>query len=87
METRNLLTTIDNPFNPFDDFASWYEFDCEKEHFTCSRIARLADIDDEMTQREVEDELERVMNFIVRYDPEEKYMKVHETSAVSESQA
>ena len=87
METRSLLTTIDNPFNPFDDFASWYKFDCEKEHFTCSRIARLADIDDEMTQREVEDELERVMNFIVRYDPEEKYMKVHETSAVNESQA
>lgn len=25
-----LLTTIDNPFNPFTDWDSWYNFDQQK---------------------------------------------------------
>ena len=28
------LTTIDNPFNPFDDFNSWFLYDIEKGYDT-----------------------------------------------------
>ena len=75
METTHMLTTFDNPFNPFVDFSSWYMFDCEKQHNTCGRLARLAELDSEMTEREVNAEKERVMDFIVQYDLEGIFFK------------
>ena len=73
METKHMLTTFDNPFNPFVDFVSWYMFDCEKGYNTCSRLARIANLDSEMTQKEVDDEKERAMQIITKYDFEDKY--------------
>jgi hypothetical protein len=78
MEKGFMLTTLDNPFDPFDDFTSWFMFDCEKGHNTSSRLARIAQIDSEMSQKEVDEEMERAMDFIVKYDLEDKYIKVQE---------
>ena len=81
MEKSYMLTTIDNPFDPFNDFKAWYMFDCEKGHNTSARLARIAKIDDEMTQKEVDDEMDRAMDLIVKYDSEDKYIKVEEKDA------
>ena len=75
MEQQYMLTTLDNPFNPFVDFSSWYMFDCEKDHNTSSRLARIANVDSEMTQKERDEELDRAMNLIVKYDLEDIYVK------------
>ena len=75
MEYKSMLTTFDNPFNPFVDFSSWYMYDCEKNYNTSSRLARIANIDSEMTEQEKEDEMERAMNLIVKYDFEDTYVK------------
>lgn len=75
MEHKSMLTTFDNPFNPFVDFSSWYMYDCEKKYNTSSRLARIAIIDSEMTEQEKEDEMERAMNLIVKYDFEDRYVK------------
>ena len=70
MEHKRMLTTFDNPYNPFVDFSSWYMYDCEMQYNTCGRLARLADIDSEMTDREIDATKEEVMDFIVKYDME-----------------
>lgn len=75
MENKYMLTTFDNPFNPFVDFSSWYMFDCEKQHNTCSRLARIAEINSEMTEKEIDAEKERAMNIITKYDFEHKFFK------------
>ena len=75
MEQQFMLTTFDNPFNPFVDFSSWYMFDCEKGHNTSSRLARIVNIDSEMTQKEIDEERERAMNLIVQYDFEDIFFK------------
>lgn len=87
MEKGYMLTTLDNPFDPFDDFTSWYMFDCEKGHNTSSRLARVANIDSEMTQKEVDDEMDRAMDLIVKYDLEEKYIKVQEKQTATATNA
>lgn len=68
MESKYMLTTFDNPYNPFVDFRSWYMFDCEKHYNTSSRIARIAVVNSEMSQKEIDEAEDQAMNFIVRYD-------------------
>ena len=48
---ETMLTTSDNPFDPFEQFTSWFLFDVEKGYYTCAHLARLANITDEMTQK------------------------------------
>ena len=87
MEKGYMLTTLDNPFDPFDEFTLWYMFDCEKDHNTSSRLARIANINEEMTQKEVDDEMERAMDVIVKYDLEGKYVKVQEKQTATAGNA
>ena len=70
MENNRMLTTFDNPYNPFVDFTSWYKYDCEMMYNTCGRLARLADIDSEMSEKEIDEVKEEVINFIVSHDLE-----------------
>ena len=71
-----MLTTIDNPFDPFEEFTSWFLFDVEKGYNTCSRLARIANISDELSEKEVDEEIERAINEIIKYDFMNIYKKV-----------
>lgn len=70
------LTTIDNPFDPFEQFTSWFKFDVEKGYNSCSRLARIAKISDEMSQPEIDAEIERAIDEIITYDFMNIYKKV-----------
>ena len=68
MEKEFMLTTIDNPFNPFEDFTSWRLFDLEKGYNSCERLARIAELSDDLSQKEIDEEIERAIDEIIRYD-------------------
>lgn len=38
-----MLSTSDNPYNPFDEFNAWYAFDISKGYNTLSYLARLTE--------------------------------------------
>ena len=69
------LTTIDNPFDPFEDFTSWYLFDMEKGYDCCGRVDRLVNITDEMTDYEIECEVERTIDRLVELDFTDTFKK------------
>ena len=71
-----MLTTFDNPFNPFDEFTSWFLFDVEKGYNTCAKLARIAKLSDENTDQENDAETERAMDEIIKYDFLNIYKKV-----------
>ena len=71
-----MLTTVDNPFNPFEQFTSWWLFDIEKGYNSCSRLMRIARVSDDMSSKEEEDEIERAIDEIVKYDFLDVYKKV-----------
>lgn len=62
------LTTFDNPFDPFDDFTSWFLYDIEKGYNTCSKLARIAQLSDDMTQKEEIEASNIAIDEIINYD-------------------
>ena len=76
MSRRVRLTTIDNPFNPFDEFDSWFNYDIEKGYYTSSKVARLCHTTPDMTQKEQSEEFERAIDRLIEIDPLDIYIKV-----------
>lgn len=70
------LTTIDNPYDPFEQFTSWFLFDVEKGYNTCSYLARIAKVSDEMSQKEEDEEIERAIDEIITLNPLHIYRKL-----------
>ena len=75
-----MLTTFDNPYNPFDDFTLWLMYDKEQGYDTCERLARIAKLSDDMSQDEIDAETERAMDEIIFYDFLNIYKKVWQDS-------
>lgn len=76
MENECMLTTIDNPFDPFKDFTSWFLFDIEKGYNTCSYLARIAKLSEELSEIENDAEVERAIDEIIKHDFMNIYIKV-----------
>ncbi|WP_407450022.1 hypothetical protein [Fibrobacter sp.] len=70
------LTTFDNPYDPFDQFDSWNLFDTEKGYCSCSRLMRIANVTDDMSEEEIEAEIERAIDQIIYYDFTNTFKKV-----------
>ena len=71
-----MLTTFDNPFDPFEQFTSWFMFDVEKGYNSCGYLARIANLTDDMSDQEINDEIERAIDEIIQYDFMNIYKKV-----------
>ena len=76
METETMLTTFDNPFDPFDEFVPWFLFDVAKGYNTCSRLARIARTSDEFSTIEQKREDELAIDKIIDHDFLNIYKKV-----------
>ena len=61
-----MLTTTDNPYNPFTQFDLWFQFDVSKGYNTCSFIDRVANTSDELTDKENDKEIENAMKEIAK---------------------
>lgn len=70
------ITTIDNPFDPFDEFDKWFDYDTEKGYYTSSKIARLTETSDDMTDREEAIAYEDAIDRLIEIDPLDIYKKV-----------
>lgn len=62
------LTTFDNPYDPFDQFELWLLFDKEQGYNTCEYLARVAQLAENMSEKEKEEEINRAMDKIIKND-------------------
>ena len=82
MDTENIpnvevmLTTFDNPFDPFEDFVQWFMFDVEQGYNTCGKLARIARSSSDFSTVEQKAEDERAIDEIIDYDFLNIYKKV-----------
>lgn len=71
-----MLTTIDNPFNPHNDWDNWLAFDHEKQHNTCELLARLSFTSDGLPDSINDEIISNVIDDIILNDQLGIYMKV-----------
>lgn len=70
------LTTFDNPFDPFDEFDSWIQYDLDKGYNSCAYLSRIARTSDQLSDSENDKEIERAIDEIIRYDFMNIYKKI-----------
>ncbi len=76
MTNECMLTTVDNPFDPFTQFDLWFLFDVEKGYNSCAYLDRIAKTSDQLSDKENEEEIERAIDEIIKYDFMNIYKKV-----------
>lgn len=77
MTNEFALTTVDNPYSPFDQFDSWFMYDVEKGYNTCGMLARLTNVSDDMSSVEEDEEIARAIEEIIKYDFLGLYVKAY----------
>ena len=75
-EYQYALSTVDNPFNPFEDFASWYKFDVDNDYNSSAYLMRITKTSDQLSDKENNEEINRAIDEILKYDFRGIYIKV-----------
>ena len=76
-----MLTTIDNPYNPFTHYDEWNVYDETNLYFTNSLLARLTISSDELSERSQHEATKEAIDLIVNEDPLGIYIKVYPESS------
>lgn len=71
-----MLTTVDNPYNPFIQFDEWQAYDHSRGYNTCEYLARIAPISIELTDEENDMILNDAITEIIYYNVLGIYQKV-----------
>lgn len=72
-----MLTTIDNPFDPFTQWDEWRRFDEDKKYFTCAYLARIAKTSDDLSEADYDKAIENAIDEIVKFNINGLYKKVY----------
>lgn len=80
-EVEHMLTTVDNPFNPFTQFNEWYAYDESLGYHTTSFLARVLTSSDELSDTDQHLAIEEAIDEIVNYNVLGLYRKVSRQDA------
>lgn len=76
-----MLSTIDNPYDPFDHFDEWYAYDMllarqENRNTCCGYLAAVSQMSDDISEKEFEDIIEETIDDICELNLNGKFIKV-----------
>lgn len=72
----SMLTTINNPFDPFTEWDKWYQFDIDSGDDCCGYLARVAHIVPSMSEEEEREAIDIAIETIIEQDPTNMYKRV-----------
>jgi hypothetical protein len=78
--TRYMLTTFDNPFNPFTQFDEWFQWDVAAGYNTSSLLGRITIDSPELSEPDQEQAIQDAIDEIVRENVTGMFRKVSEDS-------
>lgn len=62
---KYMITTSDNPFNPFTQWDDWYFYDLSQGYNTCERLARLSKPSLILPYEAIDSEIEYAMDQLI----------------------
>ena len=71
----SMLTTVDNPYDPYTQYDQWLAYDEQAGYHTNSYLARIASTHPAMSDKEMGDAIESAIDRIIAIDPLGIYMK------------
>lgn len=73
---RHMLTTVDNPYDPWTQFDEWYAFDESKGYHSSSLLARVTLTSDELSIYYQDLAVESAIDEIIQENDSGLYRKV-----------
>lgn len=73
---ESMLTTIDNPFSPFDDYDAWFAYDLRSGYNSPSYLARVVVTSEDLSETDQLLAIEQGIDEIVELNPLGIYKKV-----------
>ena len=77
-----MLTTADNPYDPFTQFDQWFAYDEQKGYHTCAYLARMTKTSSQLTDMLYNDEVDRAIDRILKLNLTGNYVKVKRTKTI-----
>ena len=74
--TASMLTTVDNPYNPFTDFDNWYAYDTAMGYNTCAYLGRIVKSSESLSDADNELAINNAIVEILYFDVLGIYQKV-----------
>lgn len=73
---QSMLTTIDNPYDPFTQFDEWYSFDVSKGYHTCGYLARISLSSEDLSPEDEAIAIDAAIDEIIKFNVLGIYKKV-----------
>jgi hypothetical protein len=77
-----MLTTEDNPYNPFTEFDQWYAFDTQVGHHTLALLGRVCITSDELSELDQSRAIDHAMDEIVSENVSGLHMLIAEDTVI-----
>lgn len=71
-----MLSTIDNPYSPFDNYKEWYAWDTSAGYYSTEFLGRLTYLSNELSEADYNLAVERAIDEIVEENVLGLYIKV-----------
>ena len=76
MSKVSMLTTIDNPYDPFDQYESWDAYDRDRGYFSSALLARTCVSIKSLSDEVYQEQIEFAIDEIIKNDFTNRYRKV-----------
>lgn len=71
-----MLTTVDNPYNPFTEWDEWYQFDLHQGYNTPSFLARIVKLSPDLPEAEQKAIINQAIDEIIEENVSGMWRKV-----------
>lgn len=78
LEKPVMISTIDNPFNPFTHWEEWCSFDISHGHNSWEKVARLGQTSDLLSDEENQQIVRNAIFRLIELDPVGEYIAVYD---------